>query len=209
MKEKIIAAIKAKFPAINLSKPRLNAIAAKIEAKIIDDETKIDGALDTYNEYNPLADIAKADDKLRDLESKSKGKKEDTPTEDKKEVAPPDDAPEWAKALIEQNKALAQSVAAMQGEKVQNSIKSKATEKLKEVPNSYWGKRALPEKDEDLDAFVTEVAADYAQFKQEMTDQGLSVLAAPRAGGASQAATKVSPEIQAFVAKTMPKTEIK
>ena len=209
MKEKIIAAIKAKFPAINLSKPRLNAIAAKIEAKIIDDETKIDGALDTYNEYNPLADIAKADDKLRDYESKLKGKKEDTTTEEKKEVAPPEDAPEWVKALMEQNKAFAQSLAALQGEKIQTSIKSKATEKLKDVPGSYWGKRAIPDKEEDLDAFVTEVTADYAQFKQEMTDQGLSVLSAPRAGGASQAANKVSPEIQAFVAKSMPKTEIK
>ena len=204
MKEKIIAAIKAKYTAINLSKPRLNAIAAKIEAKIIDDETKIDEALDTYNEYNPLADIAKADDKLRDYESKLKGKKDDVTTDDKKEVAPPDDAPEWAKALIEQNKTFAQSIAAMQGEKTQNSIKSKATEKLKDVPNSYWGKRALPEKDEDLDAFIQEVSTDYAQFKQEMTDQGLSVLAAPRAGGANTAAQKISPEIQAYVAKNNP-----
>jgi hypothetical protein len=182
MKEKIIAAIKAKFPAINLSKKRLEAIAAKIETKVIDDETKIDAAIDAFNDFNPIADIAKTDDTIRNLEAKAKA-----PTPKKDELpeppAPPvitDDTPEWAKAMIEQNKILAQGLSALQGEKIAGTIRQKATDKLTGIPASYWGKRVLPDKEEDLEAFITDVQTDYEGFKKELTDQGLSVLPAPK-----------------------------
>jgi hypothetical protein len=174
MKEKIIAAIKAKFPNVNLSKKRLEAIAAKIEAKVIDDETKIDAAITTYDEYNPLVDIAKHDD-----------------------------TPEWAKAMIEQNKLLAQGLSALQGEKIATTMRQKAIDKLKDVPASYWGKRVIPEKEEEMDAFAAEVQTDYAAFKKEMTEAGISVLSVPKSGEAPDTtkATTVSPEIKAFTEK--------
>ena len=71
MKEKIIASIKAKFPAVNLSKARLDAIAAILEKKVTD-ESEIDAKLDEFNEYNPLADIAKQDDAMRNMQNKLK-----------------------------------------------------------------------------------------------------------------------------------------
>ena len=101
------------------------------------------------------------------------------------------DTPAWAKALIEQNKSLAQSVAVMQGDKVAATVKGKATDLLKDVPVSYWGKRPLP-KEEELEAFVAEVTTDYTAFKQEMTDAGLSVLSTPK-GGNTQKDGKVTP----------------
>jgi hypothetical protein len=183
MKEKIIAAIKAKFPAINLSKKRLEAIAAKIETKVIDDETKIDAAIIAYDDFNPLADIAKQDDTIRNLEAKAKATppKKDEPPEPPAPVIT-DDTPEWAKAMIEQNKILAQGLSALQGEKIAGTIRQKATDKLTGVPASYWGKRVLPDKEEELDAFVTDVQADYDAFKKDLTEQGLSVLPAPKGG---------------------------
>lgn len=207
MKEKIIAAIKAKFPTVNLSKKRLEAIAAKIEAKVIDDETKIDAAITTYDEYNPLVEIAKQDDAIRNLEGKLK-----TPPKKDEPGVPPvpvitDDTPEWAKAMIEQNKLLAAGLSALQGEKAQSTIRTKATallsEKGKEVPVSYWGKRPLPEKEEELEAFITEVQTDYTAFKQEMTDAGLSVLPTPKSTSTPAPAgdKTVSPEIKAFAEK--------
>lgn len=209
MKEKILAAIKAKFPAVNLSKKRLEAIAAKIEAKVIDDETKIDAALDAFNEYNPLSDMAKQDDTLRNLEAKVKAAapaKKDEPVK-VEPVVVDDDTPAWAKALIEQNKILSTGLAALQGEKAVSSIRAKATEKLsekgKEVPASYWGKRTLPEKEEDLDAFVNDVQTDYTAFTKELTEKGLSVVGAPRTGtgAVGGGVTKeVSAEIKGFVA---------
>lgn len=210
MKEKIISAFKAKYPGINLSKKRLDAIAAKIEVKVIDDETKIDAALAAMDEVYPFAEIAKDDDKVRTLEAKLKAPPGETPAEKAAREAAEaaaaletdKDTPVWAKALIEQNKTLAQDLAAIKGEKVANTIKGKATELLKEVPLSYWGKRAIPDTEEALQDFVTEVTADYATFKKEMTDQGLSVLSAPRTGtGGGDVAKAVSPEIKAFAEK--------
>lgn len=202
MKEKIIAAIKRMFPNVNLSKKRLEAIAAKIEAKVIDDETKIDAAITTYDEYNPLVEIAKQDDTIRNLEGKLK-----PPTKKDEPVIPAvpvitDDTPEWAKAMIEQNKLLAAGLSALQGEKIMTTMRQKVTEKLKDVPASYWGKRVIPEKEEDMDAFIADVQADYTAFKKEMTEAGISVLSVPKSGEAPDAkATAVSPEIKAFAEK--------
>lgn len=210
MKEKIIAAFKVKYPGINLSKKRLEAIAIKIEAKVIDDETKIDAALAAMDEVYAFADIAKDDDKVRTLEAKLKTPAGETPAEKAAREAAEaaealkvtDDTPAWAKALIEQNKTLAQDLAAIKGEKVASTIKGKATELLKDVPVSYWGKRPIPESEEALQDFVTEVTTDYATFKKEMTDTGLSFLSAPRTGaGGGDAAKAVSPEIKAFAEK--------
>jgi len=211
-KDKIIAAIKAKYPAINLSKKRLDAIAAKIEEKVIDDETKIDAAIDTYNDYNPIADIAKQDDIQRNLEAKVKAatpKKEEKtePVKPATEEVVDDGTPAWAKALIEQNKTLATGLAALQGEKVASTMRAKATEKLKEIPASFWAKATLPQKEEDLDAFVTEVQTDYTAFTQELTNKGLAQFQTPAAGaaaaggagGAAGTASKtVSPEVKAY-----------
>lgn len=207
MKEKILAAIKLKFPNVNLSQKRLDAIAAKVEAKVIDDETKIDATLDALNEIYPMADIAKDDHIRSTLEGKLKAtqkKKEETPQDDP--IQEPDaDTPAWAKALIEQNKKLSEGLAAIQGEKVANTIKGKASELLKDIPVSYWGKRAIPDKEEGIEAFVAEVTADYTQFKQDLTNQGLSVLSAPKAAGGGAATTKtINPDIKAFVEKQAP-----
>jgi len=84
MKEKIIAAIKAKFPALNLRKTRLDAIAAKLEAKV-KDETEIDAAVTDFDSLFPFADIAKQDDKIAELENKLKAPSKPDP---KPEPAP-------------------------------------------------------------------------------------------------------------------------
>ena len=210
-KEKIIAAFKLKYPGINLSKTRLAAIATKIETKVIDDESKIDAALAAMDDAYGFAELAKDDDKIRTLEAKTKSKdSSETPAEkaarEQQEAIDAakasDDTPAWAKALAEQNKTIAAELALIKGEKVATTLKGKATELLKAVPVSYWGKRAIPESEEGLDAFVTEVTADYTSFKQEMTDQGLSILSAPKAAGGDPGAAKVvSNDIKTFVEK--------
>lgn len=204
MKEKIIAAIKAKFSAVNLSKKRLDAIAAVIEKKVIDDETRIDATLDAFNEYNPIADVAKFDDQQRNLEKQVKEAAKTTPPIKREETpaatATDDDTPTWAKALIEQNKTLQTDLAALKGEKIADSMKAKATEKLKDVPAAFWGKRPMPETDELLDAFVTEVKTDYAGFTKEYTDQGLGKMKTPpAASGTGGQAARVSADTQKFM----------
>lgn len=201
MKEKILAAIKAKFPKVNLSKARLNAIAAKIETKVIDDETKIDAAIDEYNDFNPLADIAKNDDKIRNLEAKvvtpAPAKKEENQVPAEIEV--PDDVPPYMKAIIEQNKKISEQLAAIQGEKAKGTVRTEAEKLLKDIPVSYWGKRAIPEKAEDMEAFVEDVTNDYTAFKQELTNQGLSIIPKPGGGTEPPKPGTVSPEVKAHM----------
>lgn len=217
IKDKILAAIKAKWPAINLSKKRQELIAAKIEALVIDDESKIDAALVQFDSFNPIAEIAKADDALRNAEAKLKVATEKKPgTEDEtpeakaarllKESTQPtesdDPTQKLLAALLESNKNISDQLEIIKGEKVAGTILSKATDKLKDIPATYWNKRVLPEKEEDLDAFVTEVTTDYTAFTKDMTDKGLSVLTVPRTAEQQNNAGKaVDPAIKAFVEK--------
>lgn len=203
MKEKILAAIKVKFPAINLSKKRLDQIAAKIESKVIDDETKIDTALDQYNDFNPLADIAKQDDAHRTLEAKLKTAAQNPPKEkdEPAETLIDADAPAWAKTLLESNKKLTESVQKLEGEKRQTTMKENIAGKLKDIPASYWNKRALPDSEEKLEDFITEVKSDYKTFAQELTDKGLAQIPLPGGGAPPVKKEAVSPEIKAFAEK--------
>lgn len=221
IKEAILAAIKAKFPAINLSKKRLEQIATVIEKKVIDDETKIDAALTVYDEYNPLSEMAKTDDLNRGLAAKVKGLETPTKKDEKTEPAASaagsaaaadtldDGTPTWAKTLIQTTQTMAQRLATLEGEKVQSTIMTKAKEALPGIPASYWAKRTLPVKEEDLEAFVTEVQTDYTALTQELTSNGVKLMNQPAAGsgGAAVAAaagtktTAVSPEVKAFAEK--------
>lgn len=166
MKEKILAAIKAKYPAINLSKKRLDLIAAKIESKVIDDETKIDAALETFNEYYPITEIAAQDDRLRNAEKKAK---ETTPTatESKKTEEPVEAPAAGDDPVMAMLKQMSSELQSLKAEKVQSTIRGKAEEMLKDVSVKYWNKRPLPEKEEDLEAWTAEVKADYAELTKD------------------------------------------
>src|SRR5205085_1187021 len=114
------------------SKTRMDAIADKLSAKITD-ENQIEAKLDELNDIMPFADIAKQDDRLRTLESKSKDKaeekKEEHKGEEKKEEKSDDqktdETPAWAKKLFEE-------VEALKTEKRQTSINQKLQDKFKE-----------------------------------------------------------------------------
>lgn len=182
MKEKVIAAIKAKFPTINLSSQRLDAIAAKIAQKIGEDETLIDAKIDDFNDLNPFADIAKQDDQIRNLQTQLK-KSEKKDTDPPAPPSPPsDETPEWAKGFATTLQTMADKITTLEGEKVQERVKTSLSAKLKDVPQSYWGKRPLPQESE-VEKFIEDVKTDYNSFVQEMTEKGLSVLPTPGSGG--------------------------
>jgi hypothetical protein len=102
---------------------------------------------------------------------------------------------------------MAQRLATLEGEKVQSAIMTKAKAALPGVPANYWAKRVLPQKEEDLDAFVTEVQTDYMALTQELTNNGVKLMHQPAGGGATAGAGAagaggkngvVSPEVKAF-----------
>lgn len=200
MKEKIIAAIKEKFPAVNLSKKRLDAIAATLEDKVTD-ETQIDAKLDEFNIYNPFTEIARNDDAMRNMEAKLKSKQEPPP------ATPPgnDEKLDMLKQLSESIKALTEKVSGFEAEKTKGSIRTKVTDQLKDIPASYWGKRALPEKDEDIETFVEDVKNDFTSFTKEITEAGIALHPLPGSGSGGVRGEKAASkeEIDAVVNEIM------
>lgn len=195
MKEKIIAAIKALYPAVNLTKKRLEAIAAKIEAKCNADETQIDAQLTIYDDYNSIVDQAKTDDRIAAAELKAKkdpAKKEDTPKSEggtnPDEPSKTDDTPAWAKALM-------QEVAGLKAEKQAVTIREKVSASLKEknVDNEFWSEWALPGKEEDIPAFVEKVDTKYSAFTQGLADRGILSTTPPKIGAGGTPAKTAAP----------------
>lgn len=196
--------LKAKLPdlkAQNLTEKRLNAIADRLHNKFPDltEEADYDAKIDELNDLTPFAEIAKQDDRIRTLEKNPNPLPKKKPTPPKKEndgeeegSDDTDDTPAWAKALIEQNKALATEVNNIKKEKALGSIKQKAAEKLKEVPERFWNKLPLPEKEDEIETFVADVQSDYTAFKQELVNQGFSQVTPPytSTGGKTKEATK-------------------
>jgi hypothetical protein len=167
MREKIISQLRAKYPGVNLSKERMDAIADRLTPKI-KEEAEIDAKLDELNDLMPFADIAKQDDRMRTLEAKEKKpaqqqqQQQPAPESKTEDVKKDDEVPGWAKELITEVKTLRQ-------EKVQATMQQKLAshEKLKTIPAIFYKGRTLPEKEEDLDVFVETIAADYTAFKAE------------------------------------------
>lgn len=209
MLETFKARLKAKSTAAgakSLTNERLDAMSAKLNAKFPDlkDEAEHDAKIDDIYDADMFKEMQSFDDYQKGKTAKEKADREKTEKEAEKKAAEEgknDDTPDW-KSLTESVKTLSEKLAKMESEKIHGTIKSKAEALLKEVPVSYWGKRALPGKEDDLQAFIAEVTADYTEFKQELVNQGLSVhTAPPAAGGGQQKTGAVSPEVKAFIDK--------
>lgn len=211
MKDKIITAIKTKFPGVNLSRARLNAIAAKIETKVAEDETLIDETVDAFNEFNPFIDIARQDDAMRNLQAKAGQQQQQQSQQQEQEQQQQQQQPTNVDAQMPAwFKPFADELTQLKAEKAQTSMRAKAAELLKDVPAKFWEKR-LPQSEAQLQDFASEVIADYTEFKQELTNQNLGALTK---GANGQAQTnggttgKVSNEVKDFVSK-LPTTAAK
>jgi hypothetical protein len=196
MREKIKDQLKAKLQTLgvkNLSNTRIDAIADKLATKITE-ETEIDAKLDELNDIMPFADIAKQDDRLRTLESKKD--KPATQQQQQQDPPPADEMPSWAKPLFEK-------VTALEAEKQKEAIRNKVHkhEKLKNIPQILLKGRTLPEKEEDIDAFVAEVESDFAAFNQEVVEKGLATGSKPASSTTKNEAATIDAEIAAWAGK--------
>lgn len=186
MREKILAQLVAKYAGV--SKKALGLIADKL-AKKVTEESGIDQAITDFDNAVSITEFAtdlqrEGDSRVTDAkkvwEKEKPNPKPKDKTEETEDAPTKDEMPSWAKTLMEQ-------VTTLTKEKTQGSMKSKATELLKDVPETFWNGRALPEKDEDLQGFVDSVKTDFTAVKQTFIDQGL-MSATPPAGGAPGAA---------------------
>jgi vacuolar-type H+-ATPase subunit H len=202
-KGKVLAAIELKFKGKSLTKNFKEKIAEKWAAKVDTDEDidafiedREDVVLEASTEADRRATAATAKAKA-DAAAAVTGKAE-TPTDDKPDELPAD-TPAWAKALIQQNKALADKVDGFERQKQSESIadRLKKDDRTKDVPAGFYKGRTLPTA-EDFDKFAEELKGDYTQFA---TEHKLASFGGDAPAGGSRTAAgagKVDPDIAAF-----------
>ncbi|MDO6389005.1 hypothetical protein Q4E40_02615 [Pontibacter sp. BT731] len=158
--ERIKERLRSNFSGVNLSKQRLDELAARLSQKPADDadDAAIDQVLSNANDFMPFADIAREDDRVRTLLANQKAPEpQPQPTPQPKT----DDTPEWAKALM-------QEVNSLKAEKTKSTIQQQLKEKLKDVPETFYSRIALPESADELDTFAESIKTDYTALKQEL-----------------------------------------
>jgi hypothetical protein len=205
MKQKIIARLKEKFSGVNLSNTRLDAIADKLAPKITD-ETQIDAKLDELNEILPFTEIAKQDDRVRTLEAELKKPKpgpQPTPTPDPPKPAD-DGTPEWAKALIQQNQAMAQKIEQLESRTTAEKLNATLVGILKEkkVPESYYHVAITGRtfKDsEEVNNFANTLVESYTKYNQELVNEGLKQQPPPVMGKVTDHEKEVSPMMSEYL----------
>lgn len=163
-KGKVLAAIESKFKGKSITKTFKENLAEKWAAKI-DNDTEIDTYIEDREDVI-LEAVSEADRRATDAVKKAK--QPDPNPEPKKEEELPADTPEWAKALINQNKALEERLTGFESAQQQKSIaeRFKTDERLKGIPE-FMLKRAVPSKEEDFETAVTELASEYSTFAKE------------------------------------------
>lgn len=176
LKKEIIALLKTKFPGVQLSAARVEAIATKIDAKITTAE-EIEAKLDEANELFPFADIAKQDDRIRSLEEEAKKKKpaDEKGDNPKKEEPKVDETPteKMLREALDGIKSLTSEVASIKGEKVTNTRRATYLESLKGTSKEYQERemkkfdRMKFETDEEFNEFLTEAKELHADAIQD------------------------------------------
>lgn len=166
-KGKVLAAIETKFKGKSLTKNFKENIAAKWAEKIEKDDE-----IDAYIEdREDLILEASAEADRRAVAAAKKAKEEAAeavnPEKEKKpeEVKVDDDTPAWAKALIDQNKALSDKINAFEQAGKAKTIAEKfaSDDRVKGIPE-FIRKGYTPASDDDYETKVTELSEAYKTF---------------------------------------------
>jgi len=209
-KGKVLAAIEAKFKGKSLTKNFKENLATKWADKIENDEgidayieDREDTILEASNEADRRATQA-AQRARQEAADAAAGKK---PGEEDKSKTPtvPEDAPEWAKALVnqmtQQNQKLQEEISAFKTARQTESLadRFKKDERLKGIPE-FALKGYIPTKEEDFETAVTSLATEYGEFAKtnKLGSFGKDAPPAPPAGGGGKQDEKPDPAVEAF-----------
>lgn len=214
LKIKTAARLKVLFPGVALSKKSVDALGDQFtKAGLTDDSTdeEIDTKLNERHAIYSFEDQKKFDDyqigkEAKEAERKAGKKSEDVLTP--ATVADDDaDMPAWAKALIQSNQTLAQSLDAIKGEKVTNDRSTQLAKILENTPEAFKNKaikdfkRMKFETEEEFNDYLTETETDAADLVQEQSNLGLTGQK-PAAGFGTKIGgeKEVSPEMKQYQA---------
>ena len=174
--EKIKERLKALYPKANLSQKRIDEISAKLAKKSADDAE--DGAIDSViTDANDLMDfeaLAKEDDRIRTLEAKAKQPEPNTDPK-KEEEEKGDDAPAWAKAMMQKMEAIEKGEVVKSKQSSISSAfeKSEVLKNLKPNLKEAWLKRIAVTDDltdEQIAEHITSLENEYQEITQNVAD---------------------------------------
>lgn len=222
-KKRVIDRIKAKWPNLNLSQTRLDALADKLANVPADgaDDTAIDALLDAQNTIFSFEEIARMDDKTRTLEAENKKLKEPktppaNPTPPQETATPPEppadpNQPDWVKTVLESNKKIAERLEAIEKGK---TIESKTAQVKDLFSKSDVLKGLTPSMQEklmrlvDLDSetpFAEQITALETEYKEiAQLNANQNNFPGP-AGGGGQTNEADEKMVEAIVGKQIPK----
>jgi len=185
MKEKILAMLRAKYK--NVHSDLLDRVAVTM-AKTVTKEEDIQAAIDAQDGFiTEMADYSQKEadrrvtealkKKTDDSEAAKKKAEEDAAAEAAKQHQGKD-VPEWAKALIDSNKALSDKLAAIEAGKSHEALSSKLISQLKEkgVDETFYTPAIAGRqfKDEaEINALTETLHEAHVKHIQALTDKGL------------------------------------
>ena len=217
-KQQVLLRLKPKVKAFGFNSRELKGIAAKIadnltsadDASDEDVNAEIDKEIDSALRYLPFGhsqanrlldewkknqpetdDDDNDDDDDDDGASDNQRRQAGSNTKNPKNKGKNDDAPEWAKGLVQTVQTLNDEIAALKGEKVTTTRREKLETLLKDA--GTFGTRTLKsfnkmkfENDEEFEEFYSEVEEDLKSYNQERADAGLSSLGNPPGAGSKK-----------------------
>src|SRR5690606_14652331 len=175
----VLTVIEAKLKGKSLSKNFKDNLATKWAEKI-EDEAGIEAYI---ADREDLLLEASSEADRRAVAAAKKAKEEalkatSTTVEEEDDIELPSDTPDWAKALMKQNQALAQKVQSFESQQKSQTIqerfrKDERISALKGLPDSAF-KGRIPNSEEEYDNAVEEVVNDWKQFleKHKHGEQG-------------------------------------
>nr|DAK34448.1 MAG TPA: hypothetical protein [Caudoviricetes sp.] len=215
-KQQVLLRLKPKVKAFGFNKKELMSVAAKIadnltsadDASDEDVNAEIDTAIDAVLPYLQVSqsfanrvieenrkknDDDETDDGDDDESSNTTNRQTGSNKKNPKNKGKNDDAPEWAKGMMQTIEILTGKISALEGNEITTSRKAKLEALLKDA--GTFGTRTLKsfskmsfESDEEFEEFYSEVEEDLKAYNQERADAGLSTMGTPPAasGGKSK-----------------------
>lgn len=204
-KAKVKERLKVKFPGVDLSNKRVDAIADKLILPEDSDDETIDGRLVELNDIFSFAELAKNDDRQRSIEAEKK-RKEKTDNQDSDSETQESKTPETdiAKMFAELLAPITQELASIKAGKTTDTRKSQLESILKDTPDKFKARelkafeRMKFDTDEDFETYKTELIEDAKDSLQQQSNEGLGgfgVPIAPKGGNSKQASKEEVAEL--------------
>lgn len=218
-KQQVLLKLKPKVKAFGFNKKELMSVAAKIADNLTSEEEAseedVNAEIDTQiNAVLPYLQVSQSH--ANRVIEESRRKNDDGETDDDDEDSDDDtstttrqtgsgknpknkgkenDAPDWAKGMMQTIQNLSNEIVTLKGDKVTSSRKSKLESILKDT--GTFGTRSLKsfskmkfENEEEFDEFISDVEEDLKAYNQERADAGLSSMGIPPVSGTGKQAKK-------------------